>query len=313
MRTLFKNFILLAALSFATTATAYDFMVDSLAYNINSDSTTVTVTYISIKQYENYPGLTSVDIPEEVIFNGKTYSVTAIGQTAFWDTSIESVEIPNTVKEIGVAAFNRCSYLASIIIPNSVISIGESAFANCWSLVNIVLPSSISTISSSTFHSCVSLNSFSIPNSVTSIGSFAFSKCSGLKSIHIPSSVVSIGNTAFSNCSSLTSITIPKSVRIIGGHAFRDCNSLSSIYNYINHPSDLTLEGEAFWGVDKTSCVLHVVKGRLDEYANADQWKDFINIVGDLDVPVNQGDVNGDGKVNVSDVTALINIILGIQ
>ena len=74
----------------------------------------------------------------------------------------------------------------------------------------------------------------------------------------------------------------------------------------------MTLESDAFWGVDKTSCVLHVVKGSRDEYANADQWKDFLNIIDDLDGPVIPGDVDGSGKVNVSDVSALINMILGI-
>ena len=42
-------------------------------------------------------------------------------------------------------------------------------------------------------------------------------------------------------------------------------------------------------------------------YKNADQWKYFY-----IKVDALKGDVNGDGKVNVSDVSALINMILGV-
>ncbi|MDO4512313.1 MAG: dockerin type I domain-containing protein [Bacteroidales bacterium] len=43
-------------------------------------------------------------------------------------------------------------------------------------------------------------------------------------------------------------------------------------------------------------------------------WKNFQNIWDDYevsDVNDKKGDVNGDGVVNVTDVTAVINIILG--
>ena len=87
---------------------------------------------------------------------------------------------------------------------------------------------------------------------------------------------------------------------------------MTSIYNYINHPTDVSLSPGVFNGVDKSNCALHVVKGRLDEYSQANQWKDFLNIIDDLDGPQEPGDTNGDGRVNVSDVTVLINMILGI-
>lgn len=67
-----------------------------------------------------------------------------------------------------------------------------------------------------------------------------------------------------------------------------------------------------FDGVNKTNCILHVIMGRLVEYSQANQWKDFKNIIADLEAPLTPGDVNGDGRVNVSDVTALINMILGL-
>ena len=70
---------------------------------------------------------------------------------------------------------------------------------------------------------------------------------------------------------------------------------------------------DVFYGVPKETCTLHVPKGTKDLYMNADQWKDFLlNIVDDLEVPVIPGDVDGNDTVNVSDVTTLVNMILGV-
>ena len=74
------------------TASAYDFMVDSIAYIINNNGTSVTVTYTGYYS-NNYSGLTAANIPSSVTYNGITYSVTRIGLDAFKDcrdlTSIE--------------------------------------------------------------------------------------------------------------------------------------------------------------------------------------------------------------------------------
>lgn len=71
----------------------------------------------------------------------------------------------------------------------------------------------------------------------------------------------------------------------------------------------MTLGGAVFFVVPKQTCRLHVIRGTKGLFQNAEQWKDFKNIIDDLEAP---GDVNGDGKVNVSDVTTLVNMILGV-
>ncbi|MBQ2490595.1 MAG: dockerin type I repeat-containing protein, partial [Muribaculaceae bacterium] len=62
-------------------------------------------------------------------------------------------------------------------------------------------------------------------------------------------------------------------------------------------------------GVNKSTCVLYVPKGRIWIYWDTEPWSDFNRF---SEIPAATGDVNGDGKVNVSDVTVLINMILGI-
>ena len=92
----------------AATASAHDFEVNGIYYDINSDGTSVSVTYKGESHYTNdYSG--AVTIPASVSYSGKTYSVTSIGSHAFEDCSgLTSVEIPNSVTSIGGYAFAYC-------------------------------------------------------------------------------------------------------------------------------------------------------------------------------------------------------------
>ena len=137
--------------------------------------------------------------------------------------------VPNTVKEIGGAAFYGCSGLTSLTIPNSVASIGSSAFYGCSGLTSVNIPNSVTSIDNSTFYGCSGLTDVNIPNSVTSIGNSAFSGCSSLTNVIIPNSVTSMGSDTFSGCSSLLSVTIGNSVNGIGSNVFKSCSSLTSV------------------------------------------------------------------------------------
>ena len=164
-------------------------------------------------------------------------SVTNIGDAAFWGcSSLTNINIPNSVTNIGDYAFGECSSLTNINIPNSVTNIGDAAFWGCSSLTNINIPNSVTNIGNEVFSNCSSLTNINIPNSVTNIGDYAFSKCWSLTNINIPNSVTNIGDYAFDGCSSLTNINIPNSVTNIGDYAFWECSSLTNI----NIPNSVT-------------------------------------------------------------------------
>ena len=179
---------------------------------------------------------------------------------------LQSITIPNSVRNIGNNAFRGCNICFFIcnstyfqnddvclfnkdktaivsrtkdcinyIIPNSVTSIEDEVFCGCESLQSITIPNSVTSIGDEAFCGCESLQNITIPNSVTKIGNHAFGWCKSLQSVAIPNSVTKIGDEAFSDCESLQSVTIPNSETKIGYSAFYDCT-------HLDEPSRLRLK-----------------------------------------------------------------------
>ena len=254
MRKLFSLFLALVA---TTSLWAQAFQVGELYYNITSRSEpyTVEVTFQEWYSSNNYAGLTTSTIPSTITYNGTTYSVTSIGEWAFYGcSSLTSITLPNSVTSIGESAFYYCESLTSITIPNSVTSIGDYAFYNCSSLTSIAIPNSVTSIGNYAFEGthiylddsnwdkdvlyiddCLikaktSLSgTYTIKKNTRLIANYAFLNCTSLTSVTIPNSVTNIGYGVFAACSSLSSITIPNSVTSIGSFAFATCTSLTSI------------------------------------------------------------------------------------
>lgn len=70
------------------------------------------------------------------------------------DCNIDNINIPSTVTDIGMYAFNECSHLTSVVIPEGVINIGKCAFTNCNRLKYISLPSTIEFLGENCFGGC---------------------------------------------------------------------------------------------------------------------------------------------------------------
>ena len=139
-----KNFTFLFALiaGIGTICASYT-QVNGIYYNFNKTTQTAAVTYHGDTYEDNeyspvvYSG--AVIIPSSVSYDGITYSVTSIGDYAFFKcSSLTSVTIPNSVTSIGEWAFEGCSGLTSVTIPNSVTTIEPQAFYGCSGLTSPV-------------------------------------------------------------------------------------------------------------------------------------------------------------------------------
>ena len=183
----------------------YVYMTNSgnrLYLTVTSDTTpkTVAVTGFSATS------LDSLVIPSTVTYNGTTYSVTKINQSAL----------------------SHSNLLRSVVIPNSVTTIEDCAFWDSHNLTSVVMGDSVSNMGIEVFDYCTSLSSVTLSNALTYIPVGTFDRCSSLANITIPPSIKEIRERGFRGCSSLISITLPN-VEVIGEDAFNNCTSLFHI------------------------------------------------------------------------------------
>ena len=110
-----KFLVLLVMVWCSISASAYDFMVDSIAYDIVNE-TEVAVTSEN-NSSPRYSQLSVAVIPETVTNQGITYTVTSIANNAFnGTTTLRSITIPSTITTVGDSAFSNCNTLAEVHI-----------------------------------------------------------------------------------------------------------------------------------------------------------------------------------------------------
>ena len=141
-----------------------------------------------------------------------------------------------------------------------------------------------------------------IPSTVTVIEDYAFYYCKNLTKIKLPDNLVAIRVAAFTYCTSLKSIIIPQKVATIGGSAFISCSNLKEVVCRGKIPPAMVTDGfsSSIYG----NATLYAPASSKELYTTTDYWKKFSAFRG-------IGDVNQDGRVNVADVMALVNYVLG--
>lgn len=186
---------------------------DDFTYRLLEDGTAEITQYTgTIKRLE---------VPNQI--GGHT--VTSVGDSAFEQSNIISIALPDSVVSVGEDAFVS-SNLVLITLPNNLRYIGKGAFNACSRLMFVTIPEGVEKIDDYTFYFCSNLTEVRIPNSVTAIGSHAFDGWGNLKTIVLPGSVTSIADNAFMDKEELMFIVEP------GSYAEQYCKDNNRRYRY---------------------------------------------------------------------------------
>ena len=137
--------------------------------------------------------------------------ITKVMDYAFAHSSIETIAIPSTVKELGCGIFWGCKFLSSVQLDCLIERLPDSFFAFS------------------------SLTSFDVPECIKVIGVCAFDSCKNLQTINLNKGLKTIENRAFNGCTNLVSLNIPESIVKIGDDSrycfkcFKECKNLKEI------------------------------------------------------------------------------------
>ena len=105
------------------------------------------------------------------------------------------IVIPETVERIGRHAFNRCTSLERLDIPAGVTELGESFCALCTDLKEVTIPGTVQEIPELAFMHDIALERVTMREGIRGVRYAAFEDCDALKSISFPDSI-----TEWENC-----------------------------------------------------------------------------------------------------------------
>ena len=160
----------------------------------------------------------------------------SIGQEAFLDTNLKSIELPNTVEEMGVSPF-ECAINVNDI--NSHYSDIAGVLFNKDHSSLILYPRKHKK------------NIIEIPSSVYTIKAYAFE-----------------GNR-------VEEIVLPENTFYLEEYMFNECQNLKTLTIKQELPEDIEIEENAFKGFEVDNCVLRVPFDSLSEYIKDERFVDF--------------------------------------
>jgi hypothetical protein len=170
-----------------------------------------------------------------------------IGEHAFMDSHIESVEIPNGLTTIQEWSFEG-SHIQSIDMPDTVTSIGEGAFRFCFELEHVGLPTVLTEIPRQTFESCPRLKELSVPSSVRTIHYSSLIWSHGIEKLVLQDGLEEIADDGIMIVSdgNIKEVTLPKTLKKVPG----------GVFNYSPHIKLFSLDPENpyFTIIDEALC-----------------------------------------------------------
>ena len=246
------------------------------------------------------------------------YSYTIINDETIslcgWDYRTPGLNVPNSianryVAEISDNAFNGDTNLTSVNFEDAVRlkKIGRYSFADCTSLTGeVVIPESVTTMQISAFQGCSSLESVVINAGISTVYNQTFYKCTSLSSVTLNDNITTIREYAFADCPNLTYLAIPESVTQIYNSSFENDNNLTLGVWFGSYGYEYAQSHNIPY-ILLDSVLLGDANG--DGYVNISDVTDIQRAVAEMDtlddLRKKAADINGDGVVTIDDATFL--------
>lgn len=209
-------------------------------------------------------------------------SLTTIPDHAFLLSSIESIELPDGIVDIGKGAFESCQNLSGTLrFPKSLKVIQIDAFSQCPLLEGVVLPDGLERIENYAFIYCYQLGGkLTLPESLTEIGERAFESTSFRGDLIIPQKIKTIHSASFLNAGFDGRLILPEGLTEIEAMAFAE----NRFQGELNLPKNLhSVEEGAFSNIGFTGPLkLPASLKHLGNYAFYGN-----SFTGDLEIPAN--------------------------
>lgn len=235
--------ILLTLMPLMASADAVE--INGIYYNLINKTKTAEVA----RNPNGYQG--NIIIPDNVLYEGVNYQVTALVQFAFCvfnfsNDKLKSISLPNTIEHLPKACFLGNSGLETVILPNNLKTIADSVFYDCRSLQSITVPQTLKSIGGSTFSMCSGLQSIHIsdlkawceidfntkgtqhPINPLRYAHHLFLNGEEVKDLIIPEEITCINDYAFQGCD-ITSVFFHNNIISIGSHSFDSCTKLVNV------------------------------------------------------------------------------------
>ncbi|MBP5322305.1 MAG: leucine-rich repeat domain-containing protein [Bacteroidaceae bacterium] len=183
-------------------------------------------------EYYSESNFTSAQIPS---------TLQRIGNYAFGCGSLETINLPEGLEEIGRRAFylqDGTSKLYGIKLPSTLKSIGYRAFAYCKNLEAITLPEGLEHLGESAFQGCTGLVTVNLlyEKELDRYNYGVFQNCTGLEKVIVGTKVPRILDYMFDGCTNLWKVEFAERPSgdslAIGTRAFLECTTLQAFKTY---------------------------------------------------------------------------------